>query len=135
MATINGTSGNDLLDDLYRRPILDIVETTGTVGVARDTSSNPLTFNHSATISVPSFAPVDLGTDDTVFAFDGHDSISVYNGNDTAWGGNGSDVFFDRGLGNDSFFGEADNDSFVAGKGNDTFNGGEGTDRVSYELS
>lgn len=137
MAIINGTIGNDTLDDLYRRPVFDVgvVENTGTVGLSRSTSLGSATFTTSATILVNPFAPVDRGTDDTINALEGHDSISIHNGNDTVYGGYGSDVVFDRGIGNDTFYGEIGNDYFVAGKGNDTFNGGEGTDRVSYELS
>jgi Ca2+-binding RTX toxin-like protein len=125
MATINGTSGDDILN-----------------GTAESDQINGLAGND-----------VINGGDgiDEIDGGDGNDTINGGNGSDFIDGGNGDDVihggagddFFEEirdGAGNDTVYGEADWDAFFGSAGNDYYDGGTGglmqlfeADSITYE--
>ncbi len=112
MATINGTSGSDL-----------IVGTSGSDTIsAGDGSDTVYAGGGGDTISAGD-------GNDTVYGEGGNDTINGGDGNDTVYGGGGDDTLIGT-SGNDKLYGDDGNDVIDGGKGNDNVYGGAGNDRV-----
>ena len=69
------------------------------------------------------------GLDDTIYGFDGADTIEAGLGNDEVYGGLGNDVL-SGGAGSNLVDGDDGDDTFVTGAGADTFVGGSGQDNL-----
>ena len=69
------------------------------------------------------------GLDDTIYGFDGADTIDAGLGNDEIYGGLGADVL-SGGAGSNLVDGNDGDDTFVTGAGADTFIGGSGQDNL-----
>lgn len=114
MATINGTSGNDVLgpspgneqDTLYGFAGDDTLYGGGGTDILYGGTGNDLLFG---------------GT--------GSDRLYGDDGNDILYGDSGTDVLYGDG-GNDTLFGGADNDTLFGGDGDDWLNPGAGNDQL-----
>jgi VCBS repeat-containing protein len=112
MATINGTTANDVITGTVADDIID-----GGLGNDR--------INGGA-------------GNDILIGGEGTDTLTGDAGNDTLYGGNGNDGFFGGGnddtiygeAGDDNMFGDAGNDVLNGGIGNDSLNGGTGNDTL-----
>ena len=112
MATINGTSGSDLI----------IGGTTSDTINAGD--GNDVVYAGGGNDAV------NAGNgNDTVYGEGGNDTIDAGNGNDIVYGGAGNDTIFGT-EGNDQLFGDDGDDILDGGKGNDKVYGGSGNDRI-----
>ena len=108
MATINGTTGKDVIVGTAGDDIID--------GLAGNDSINGGAGN------------------DVIYGNTGDDNLTGDAGNDTLYGGDGNDGFFGGGgndtiygeNGNDNMFGDAGDDNLYGGSGNDTLTGGTG---------
>ncbi|HEY7384444.1 MAG TPA: calcium-binding protein [Beijerinckiaceae bacterium] len=103
MATINGTSGND-------------VRVGGAAAdLIRGFAGNDRLFGR--------------GGNDRIFGGTGNDDLFGESGNDLLVGGSEDDTL-DGGSGNDRLFGESGNDRLFGGIGNDQLSGGDQNDRL-----
>lgn len=94
---VDGTAGDDIIDDSYTDADGDVVD--GGDGSGPD------------------------GNEDTISAGDGNDSVLAGLGNDTVFGEAGNDTL-DGGAADDLLIGGSGNDSLLGGEGNDTLYGG-----------
>ncbi len=125
MATITGTSGNDL--------IVPGASSAGVTGVV--TNFGDIIFGLDGNDQIGG------GSDwDTIFGDNGNDVLFGNNGEDDLYGDDGNDYIsggqgWDRlrgGRGNDTLFGDAGDDFFYTDQGADSYFGGSGYDIVSY---
>ncbi|MFN0218974.1 MAG: tandem-95 repeat protein, partial [Hyphomicrobium sp.] len=113
MATITGTTGNDVITGTTGADIID-----GGLGNDR--------INGGA-------------GDDIITGGEGADTLTGDAGNDTLYGGNGNDGFFGGGgndiaygdAGNDTMYGDGGDDQLFGGDGDDVLNGGAGNDTLN----
>jgi len=104
--TVEGTSGDDLIDDFYTGdPDGDMVD------------------NNDAIL------PGDTGNDDLIYGYGGNDRIDAGDGNDEVYGGDGNDIILGR-EGEDTLYGDAGKDQITGGSENDTIFGGTGDDTI-----
>lgn len=69
-------------------------------------------------------------TPNTVYTYDGNDTVEGSNFGELIFAGKGDDIIFGYG-GNDSILADAGNDFIYGGDGNDGINGGKGDDQIS----
>ncbi len=75
-------------------------------------------------------SPSGAGTEDTINAGTGNDTVNGLGGADTLYGGSGNDTL-NGGDGRDKLFGESGTDAIDGGAGDDDINGGSGNDRMT----
>ena len=130
MATIVGTSGNDII---HGTNFSDDIQSKGGRDLIHGDAGNDLIYGGDAADTI--FGDTgddtingDFG-DDLVYGGDGNDYANGGIGNDTLHGGKGDDRLI-GGDGNDVLYGETGNDTLEDGYGNDLVYGGEGNDTV-----
>ena len=110
MGTVDGTSGNDVIDTGYRG----------------DDDGDRIDANDAVLVGT-------TGDEDVVAGYGGDDSIAAGAANDTVFGGDGNDII-DGGAGADVLFGGAGRDTFIAGAGDEIDGGSEGDDLDVLDL-
>lgn len=146
--TINGTSGNDILEGTSGNDIIcgwggsdtisggdgdDVIYSWGPPGVsARSVSARHVTIvQKQSTDSVGDSLDAGAGND-TIYAGAGDDTLTGGSGADTVAGGNGNDEIY-AGTGDDALSGEAGDDFILGEEGTDSINGGEGFNRCDRD--
>ena len=111
MGTVDGTSGNDVIDAAYRG----------------DDDNDRIDANDASLAGT-------RGDEDIVAGYGGDDIINAGAANDTVFGGAGDDII-DGGAGDDVLFGGAGRDTFIAGAGDQIFGGADGDDFDTLDLT
>lgn len=110
MGTVDGTSGNDVIDTAY----------------LGDDDNDRIDANDAVLVGTQ-------GDEDVVAGYGGDDVINAGAANDTVFGGDGNDVI-DGGAGADVLFGGAGADRFVVGAGDRVDGGSDGEDMDVLDL-
>ncbi|SMY07753.1 Hint domain-containing protein [Flavimaricola marinus] len=137
--TVDGTSGDDFIDDGYTDdPNGDVVDGND----AQDGSNDDVILGNDGNDEIfggfgndtvyggnDNDTVIGESGNDELYGDDGDDSVNGVDGDDTLFGGAGNDLL-ESGSGNDETHGDAGNDSMNGDLGNDTVFGGDGDDYV-----